>query len=78
MGWTRSGDPSAPGSGMAAVMSNGEGGAKLMCTGAEHAGETFVDILGGRPERLILDGTGSAEFPVDGGKVSLWVSEKAA
>ena len=78
VGWTRSGEPDVPGSGLAAVMSGGEGGARLMCVGARHAGETFVDILGGRPERVTLDGTGSAEFPVDGGAVSVWVTEAAA
>ena len=78
VGWTRSGDSRMPGSGLAAVMSNGPDGARLMCTGAQHAGETFVDILGGRPERLTLDETGSAEFPVTGGRVSVWVAESAA
>lgn len=78
VGWTRSGDPRVPGSGLATVLSNsGGGGARLMCIGAQHAGETFVDLLGGRPERLVLDETGSAEFPVDGGAVSVWVCETA-
>ncbi len=72
VGWTRSGDPKIPGSGLAVVLSNGDGGSKLMCLGAEHAGETFTDILGKRPERLTLDETGCAEFPVDGGSVSVW------
>ncbi len=74
VGWTRSGDPRIPGSGLAVVLSNGEGGSKLMCLGAEHAGETFVDLMGRRPERLTLDETGSAEFPVDGGSVSVWAA----
>lgn len=73
VGWTRTGDPRMPGSGLAAVMTNGSGGSRLMCVGAQHAGETFVDIIGGRTERLVLDETGSAEFPVNGGSVSVWV-----
>ena len=75
VGWTRSGDPRTPGSGLAVVLSNGEGGSKLMCLGAEHAGETFVDLMGRRPERVTLDETGSAEFPVDGGSVSVWAAD---
>lgn len=75
VGWTRAGDVRIPGSGLAAVLSDGPGGSKLMCVGARHAGETFVDLLGGRQERLLLDETGSAEFPVNGGAVSVWVPE---
>ena len=78
MGWTRSGSEEMPGSGLAVLMSDGPGGEKKMCLGAERAGEVFVDCTGNRPERLTLDDTGSARFPVGGGSVSVWVSEKIA
>ena len=75
IGWTRAGVPEIPGSGMAVVLSNGESGALLMCLGTDHAGERFWDCTGNCPGRLVLDETGSAEFPVNGGKVSVWVPE---
>lgn len=78
VGWTRSGSEEMPGSGLAVLMSDGPGGEKKMCLGAERAGEVFVDCTGNRPERLTLDDTGSARFPVGGGSVSVWVSEKIA
>lgn len=78
VGWTRSGSEEVPGSGLAVLMSDGPGGEKKMCLGAERAGEVFVDCTGNRPERLMLDDTGSARFPVGGGSVSVWVSEKVA
>lgn len=75
IGWTRAGLPGEPGSGLAVVLTDGPGGGKLMCVGAAHAGETFADCTGGRPERIVLDECGCARFPVNGGAVSVWVRE---
>lgn len=75
IGWTRSGSEEVPGSGMAVIMSDGPGGEKRMCLGAEHAGKTLTDRIGGRKERIVLDETGSALFYVNGGAVSVWVPE---
>lgn len=49
-----------------------------MCLGAEQAGKIFVDCTGNRPERLLLDATGCARFPVGGGSASVWVWEEIA
>lgn len=76
IGWTRSGSEEVPGSGMAVIMSDGSGGEKKMCLGAEHAGKALTDRTGGRGERIVLDETGSAVFYVNGGSVSVWVPER--
>ena len=76
IGWTRSGCAEVPGSGMAVLMSDGPGGEKKMCLGAEHAGKTLTDRTGGRAECIVLDETGSALFYVNGGSVSVWVPER--
>lgn len=75
IGWTRAGAEEIRGSGMAVLMSDGPGGEKKMCLGAEHAGEVLTDRTGGRKERITLDETGSAVFYVNGGSVSVWVPE---
>ncbi|MGN0394005.1 MAG: alpha-amylase [Coprococcus sp.] len=77
IGWTRSGLPSMKHSGLAVIMSDGPCGSKYMCMGVEHAGEIFVDLLGNCPDKIVLDETGSADFKVDGGSVSVWISEEA-
>ena len=72
IGWTRAGREDAPGSGCAVLLSDGPGGAKEMCMGAQFAGRTFVDLLGNCPGEVTLDETGSAQFSVNGGSVSVW------
>lgn len=74
IGWTRSGLPEAPGSGLAAILSDGPGGSKTMCVGSQFAGRTFVDYLGNRPEEVFIGSDGCAAFPVNGGSVSVWVA----
>jgi alpha-amylase len=66
IGWTR-------GSGMAVVMSNGDDGWKRMRIG--YPGETFVDALGNRSEEIVIGPDGWADFTVNGGSVSVWVSK---
>jgi len=77
IGWTRNGSPDMPDSGMAVIMSEGPGGSKYMCVGAEHAGETFVDLLGNCTDKITLNETGGGDFKVGGGSVSVWLPEKA-
>ena len=64
IGWTREG-------GLAAVLSNGSDGWKTMKLGAP--GQVFVDILCNRPEEVVIREDGWADFPVNGGSVSVWV-----
>ncbi|PWI34082.1 alpha-amylase [Vibrio albus] len=72
IGWTREGDTEHPNS-MAVIMTDAAGGSKWMYTG--HANTSYVDQLGNRSEVVWTDGNGWAEFPVNGGSVSVWVSE---
>ncbi|ELA6598190.1 alpha-amylase [Vibrio alginolyticus] len=70
IGWTREGDANHPHS-MAVIMSDGPGGSKWMYTGKPSA--RYVDKLGIRTEEVWTDANGWAEFPVNGGSVSVWV-----
>ena len=73
IGWTREGDDKAhPGSGLAALMSNGYGGAKWMEVGAAHAGKEFVDKLGNCAGSVIVNKDGWGEFRCSDGSVSVW------
>jgi len=78
VGWTREGEPESPGSGLAVVLTNGDGGSKWMEMGERHAGETFHDFLGNRPETVDINPYGWGEFPVNGGSVSVWVAQRPA
>ena len=74
IGWVRRGTDSA----MAVALTDGPGGSKRMCTGAEMSGAVFVDLLGGRNERILIPENGTADFPVNGGSVAVWVPESMA
>ena len=67
IGWTREG-------GMAVVLSNGAEGWKSMKLG--NPGEVFVDLLGHRAEEVVIRPDGWADFPVNGGSVSIWVPKE--
>ncbi len=73
IGWTREGDAEHPNS-MAVIMSDGPGGTKWMYTGSPST--RYVDKLGIRNEEVWTDANGWAEFPVNGGSVSVWVGVK--
>lgn len=64
IGWTREG-------GMAVVMSNGGDGWKTMKLGSP--GQIFVDALGNCVGDVVIREDGWADFPVNGGSVSVWV-----
>ena len=77
IGWTRRGDMAHPHSGLAAVLSDGEGGVKRMRMGPEHAGGIFRDVLGRCPEAVVVDGDGFGDFRCEGRSASVWVREAA-
>ena len=74
IGWVRQG----MGSALAVVLTDGAGGSKPMCVGAGLAGTVFVELLGSRSERILIPENGTAEFPVSGGSVAVWVPEATA
>lgn len=73
IGWTREGNTEHPNS-LAVIMSDGPGGKKWMYTGAPST--RYTDQLGIRSEDVWTDANGWAEFPVNGGSVSVWVSQR--
>lgn len=77
IGWTREGDARHPDSGLACVMTNGNGGTKRMKVGEAFAGATFLDALGKCHERVTIDGDGWGNFAVSSGSVSVWLTQKA-
>ena len=56
----------------ALAVSDGPGGAKEMCMGAQFAGAVFTDLLGSCPGEVTLDASGCGIFSVNGGSVSVW------
>lgn len=69
------GEEDRPGSGCAVILTDGPGGSKNMCMGARFAGCTFRDALGNQKQTIVLDESGSADFCVGGGSVSVWVPD---
>ena len=77
VGWVRRGDEEHPGSGLAVLLSNGEGKTKRMRMGECFAGETLYDALGNCPEPVTVDEDGWCELRTEGGSVSIWVRASA-
>ena len=77
IGWVRRGDSEHPDSGIAAVLSNGEGGALRMYMGRENAGQRFFDALGACTEPVEIDEEGFGCFSVGQKSLSVWVKEPA-
>lgn len=75
VGFTRSGDSEHPDSGMAVLITDSVAGKKWMQVGEAHAGSKFYDVMCRYTEPVVLDSSGAGEFKVDGGSVSIWVSE---
>ncbi len=73
IGWTREGDDEH--SGCAVLITNGDDGVKSMEIGERYAGKCFVDLLGTRPESIIIDEHGWGEFFVNAGSVSVWIEK---
>ncbi|MGX7329351.1 alpha-amylase [Enterococcus bulliens] len=78
IGWSSIGAEDQEDAGMAVLMTNATGGRKQMTIHARFGGKTFVDILGHNEEKVILDETGSADFPVNDGQISVYVQEDFA
>ena len=70
-GFTRLGDPSMPGSGLACLITVSGGGTKRMYVGKQYAGTTFVCAIGGQ-KRVRIDGDGWGVFAVKGGGLSVY------
>ena len=77
IGWVRRGDREHPDSGLAVLLSNGEGGEKTMYMGRENAGVVFYDALGSCPEGVAVDKEGYGRFSVSGKSLSVWVKRPA-
>lgn len=77
LGWVRKGDKGRPGSGLAVVLSNGDGGGKQMEMGPDFAGQQFYDAMGECTDPVTLDENGRATFYCTGGGVSVWMPLKA-
>ncbi len=77
IGWVRRGDEEHEDSGLAVLLSNGDGGSLRMNVGSRFAGETFRDVLGSCPEEAVIDEDGFGSFRTEGGNVSVWVRSGA-
>ncbi len=77
IGWVRRGSRARKGSGLAAVLSNAEGGVKHMFMGEEFAGKTFSDVLGLCTENVVIDEAGWGDFRCEAGSVSVWLQPSA-
>lgn len=75
IGWVRFGEEDMPNSGCAVIMTNGEPGSKRMFVGEERAGETWYDITGNKEDEITIEDDGFADFPVEGGSVSVYVQQ---
>lgn len=77
IGFVRNGDEAHPDSGMAVLLTDSISGSKRMQVGKKFAGSLFWDALGHFSEPVSIDNDGFGEFHVDGGSVSVWVTEPA-
>ncbi|MDD4081246.1 MAG: alpha-amylase [Eubacteriales bacterium] len=73
IGWVRLGDEAHENSGLACVITNGDGSAKRMCLGDLNAGTAWRDITGSFSEPILLDEGSWADFPCKGRYLSVWV-----
>jgi alpha-amylase len=78
LGWTREGTDDKPESGIAVLLTNAGATTKRMDLGKRNANTTFVDIYGGKTEKIKTDENGSAEFHVNEKFVSIWIREEAS
>lgn len=77
IGWTREGIAEKPHSGCAVLISNNEEGQEELYLGPGNAHKTYVDVCGGRPEKVTLDNEGKGRFFTNGRSVSVWIQEGA-
>ena len=77
VGWVRRGDEEHEGSGLAVMLSNGEGGRKHMFMGKKFSGKTFADVFQTCTENVTIDEEGWGDFNCDAGRASIWVTPEA-
>lgn len=77
IGWTREGIEEKPGSGCAVLLSNADEAQEEMYLGPANANKTYIDVCGGRQERVTLNEEGKGIFFTNGRSVSVWVAEGA-
>lgn len=75
IGFVRHGTGEAPG--CVVVLTNAGECAKPVELGPDQAQATFRDFLGHRQDEVTTDENGRADFPVNGGSVSVWVRTDA-
>ena len=75
IGWTREGDSEHPGSGLAVVLTDRNGGKKRMYVGKHHAGETWSCVLGEQADTQV-ETDGWATFSTLGGRLSVYLPER--
>lgn len=76
-GWTRAGDERHRGGGVAVLLSNRGPAEKVMCVGAEHAGERWRAVIGDDNEVTIAE-DGTAAFSTHGLMLSVYLPVEAA
>ena len=77
VGFTRTGDAEHENSGIAVLCTDSVSGKKRMALGTAFAGKKMVDAMGGMADPVVIGADGFGEFPVNGGSVSVWVTEEA-
>ncbi len=77
IGFTRAGDASVPGSGLAFLVSDGDAGFKTMEVGRRFAGRTFRCVLGDCPD-VTIDAEGCGLFTVGAGRCSVFIPKLTA
>lgn len=77
VGFTREGDASHADSGVAVLCTDSVQGRKRMYMGEAFAGKRMADVMGGIRETVMIGADGWGEFAVNGGSVSVWVTEGA-
>ena len=75
IGFTRLGDNEHPDSGLAVVMSDGEGGCIGMNVGKNLANTCFYDCTGNMQETVYVDNDGNGIFYCKDGSVSVWIKQ---
>ena len=77
IGWAREGDAEHPGSGLAVVLTDRDGGEKRMYVGERHAGERW-DCVIGEQDDVVVGPDGWAVFRTLGGRLSVYLPERMA
>jgi alpha-amylase len=65
------------GKGLAVVLTNRKGDAKAMDVGRQHAGETWIDVLGHETREVVIDEEGYGVFSCKDGSLSIWIRKES-